>query len=367
MTLTGADAELVRKALERGDPFPGTTGFAGELDGTLVRDVLGRVPLFFEADRPREWSHDPADLDDPRRLPAGHRHDGDELDRWVELPDPDPIATVRKAAERVREAIEGATADVDQSGLAVAFSGGIDSAILAARFDAPLYTVGFPDSHDVAAARSAAALLDRDLTVVTLDRDRLEAAIDPVVRATGRTNAMDVGIALPLFELAGRIRADGYDRLALGQGADELFGGYAKVARAPEDPRVAADTVRGARRELVGTLPRQLERDVPTLRAAGVDPVVPLLSDRVVETALSLPGEALVTDRGERKWALRLAARTWLPDHIAFREKKAVQYGSSVARELDRLARQSGFKRREDDHVSEFIRARTSSPREAGR
>ena len=71
MTLTGADAELVRAALERGDPFPGTTGFAGELDGTLVRDVLGRVPLFFEADRPREWRHDLADLDDPRRLPPG--------------------------------------------------------------------------------------------------------------------------------------------------------------------------------------------------------------------------------------------------------------------------------------------------------
>ena len=74
---------------------------------------------------------------------------------------------------------------------------------------------------------------------------------------------------------------------------------------------------------------------------------MPLLSDRVVETALSLPGEALVTDRGERKWALRLAARAWLPDHVAFREKKAVQYGSQVSRELDRLARQNGFKRRE--------------------
>jgi asparagine synthase (glutamine-hydrolysing) len=357
MTLTGADAELVRAALERGDPFPGTTGFAGELDGTLVRDVLGRVPLFFEADRPREWSHDLADLDDPRRLPPGHRNDGDGPEQWAELPDPEPSVGGAEAVARVREAVGAATDDVDESGLAVAFSGGVDSALLAARLDAPLYTVGFPDSHDVAAARSAAALLDRELTVVTLDRDRLEAAIEPVVRATGRTNAMDVGIALPLFELAGRVRADGYDRLALGQGADELFGGYAKVARAPDDPRVAADTVRGARRELVGTLPRQLERDVPALRGAGVEPVVPLLSDRVVETALSLPGEALVTDRGERKWALRLAARAWLPDHVAFREKKAVQYGSQVSRELDRLARQNGFKRREDDHVSAFVRS----------
>jgi asparagine synthase (glutamine-hydrolysing) len=106
---------------------------------------------------------------------------------------------------------------------------------------------------------------------------------------------------------------------------------------------------------MVETLPAQLERDVLTLRAAGVEPVVPLLSDRVVHAALELPGEALVTDRSERKWALRLAARQNLPDRVVFRDKKAVQYGSLVARELDRLAREAGFKRRQDDHVTAFI------------
>jgi len=229
---------------------------------------------------------------------------------------------------------------------------------VAAALEAPLYTVGFPDSHDLEAARSAAAMLDRELRVVELDAGTLERLLPSVVGATGRTNAMDVAIALPLCALAERVRADGYDRLALGQGADELFGGYAKVARAPTDPRVDAETVRGARQEMVETLPAQLERDVLTLRSQSVEPVVPLLHDRVIETALGLPGEYLVTDRGERKWALRLAAREWLPDQIAFREKKALQYGSLVARELDRLARQAGFKRRMDDHVSTYVESR---------
>jgi asparagine synthase (glutamine-hydrolysing) len=35
-----------------------------------------------------------------------------------------------------------------------------------------------------------------------------------------------------------------------------------------------------------------------------------------------------------------------------------VQYGSLVARELDRLARQAGFKRRQDDHVSKYVASR---------
>jgi len=193
MTLTGADAATVRRALERGQALPGTAGFAGALDGRLVRDVLGREPLFSEADDPGTWSHDPHDLSQPRRLPAGHVRGGaGTAERWT-LPDPEPVA-------------------------------------------------------------------------------------------------------------------------------DE---------------------------------------------AAGVEPVTPLLHDRVIRAALDLPGEFLVAPRGDRKWALRLAARDLLPDRLAFREKKAVQYGSRVARELDRLARQVGFKRRMDDHVTRFVEhCADATPRE---
>jgi len=136
-----------------------------------------------------------------------------------------------------------------------------------------------------------------------------------------------------------------------------LFGGYAKVARAPDDDRVAAETVRGARREVVGTLPAQFERDLRALRGAGVEPVAPFLADGVVAAALELPGALLVSARGERKHALRRAVRAWVPDPVAFREKKAVQYGSLVSRELDRLARRDGFKRRLDDHVGRYVRS----------
>ena len=232
----------------------------------------------------------------------------------------------------------------------------MDSALLAARLDAPLYVAGFSDSADVAAAREGARLLGReaDLRVVKLDHDRLVAALPEVVTATGRTDPMDVGIALPLFLVARRVAADGHDRLALGQGADELFGGYDKVAGAPEDPRVAADTVRGARREVLGSLPNQLPRDVLALRAAGVEPVTPLLDDRVVRAALALDGDALAGG-GERKRALRLAARAWLPDRLAFRKKRAVQYGSHVDRELARLARWNGFKPRMEDNVERYV------------
>jgi asparagine synthase (glutamine-hydrolysing) len=357
-------ATVVREALESGDPLPGTCGFAGELDGRLVRDVLGRELCYVEGDDSTTsgdaWSQDPRELADPTLLPAGHVRENGETRRTWSLPNPEPNA--ERPVERVREALQRTldrSLDDDDSDIAVAFSGGVDSALLASRTDAPLYVVGYGDATDIEAARDSAAAMGRrgDLRVCNLSVDEIETAVPEVARAIGRTNAMDVQIALPLYLVAERVAADGFDRVALGQGADELFGGYAKVANAPDDHRVDADTVRGARQEVLATLPGQLERDVRAVRAAGVEPVTPLLCDGVVREALSLPGEWLVSD-GVRKRAFRDAARAWLPDRVADREKKAVQYGSLVAREVDRLARQAGFKRRMDDHVTKYVESR---------
>ncbi|WP_137286985.1 asparagine synthase C-terminal domain-containing protein [Halorussus salinisoli] len=388
--MRGTSPKTAARAVAAQDPLSGTRGFAGRLpDGRLVRDVLGRQPIFVEGsersrsdgdedDRNRgDWAFSPGDLSDPEPLPAGHVLDLDRTDsvrtdsgptgsgqiapeRVFSLPDPPPAGDDREAVADLRGALGEGFNSVDSGSLAVAFSGGVDSAVVASAFDAPLYVVGFPESHDVAAARRAARLMGRedDLRVVELDVSDVERAVPDVARTTGRSNAMDVQIALPLYLAGERAAADGFDRLAVGQGADELFGGYAKVARAPEDPRVEAETVRGAAREVVATLPDQLERDVLTLREAGVEPVAPLLDDRVIRAALRLSGDLLVDSRGERKKAFRLAAREFVPDGVAFREKKAVQYGSLVARELDRLARQAGFKRRMDDHVSQYVASR---------
>jgi asparagine synthase (glutamine-hydrolysing) len=365
----GASLGVVRRALSTGDPLPGTRGFAGEVadppsreGALLVRDVLGRVPLYSEAGDPTTWSHRPGDLEEPRAVPGGHVRSADGDERVWQLPAPEPADDDETALGELADALE--TALEETATAAVAFSGGVDSALVADAVEGPLYVAGFPESHDVEAARDAARAFDRELRVVELSVDDVERAVPEVAAATGRTNAMDVAIALPLYLVAERAAADGYHRLAVGQGADELFGGYAKVAKAPDDPRVEADTVRGARRETVLGLAEQLPRDVLALEAAGVDPVTPLLDDRVVRAALQLPGHLLVDDRGERKVALRQVANRRVPARVAYRGKKAVQYGSLVNRELDRLARQAGFKRRMDDHVSKYVRSRLTDDRD---
>ncbi|SNR25730.1 asparagine synthase C-terminal domain-containing protein [Halorubrum vacuolatum] len=380
--LFGADADHVRRAIAERDPLPGTQGFAGLVtdapvrggpEPALVRDVLGRQPLFIDRERtdgteteglPR-WSVDPTDLADPEPLPPGSLYTQEGPERWWSLPTPEP-ATPAAAQEAVNEALGAVRSDLrstEADDVAVAFSGGVDSGVVAAGLpDAPCYVVGFEGCHDIAAAREAADAMDRDLRVVEITHDDLRWAIPAVATATGRRNAMDLNIAVPLFLVAEAAATDGFDRLAVGQGADELFGGYSKVVEPASDHRVAADTVRGARDETVATLPAQLERDVVTLRAAGVEPVAPLLDDRLIAAALELPGELLATAE-ERKIALRRAAIEDVPPSVATADKKAVQYGTYVSREIDRLARQNGFKRRMDDHVGQYVASLAASER----
>ena len=369
--LDGADPETVRTAVENRDPLPGTAGFAGELDGRVVRDVLGRRPVFVDGDA---WAFDPAALDDPESVPAGTVRPpdasgtGPEEPHWT-LPTVDPESDDDRALAAVRAAVRDRTRAVGDAGdgaVAVAFSGGVDSAVVAAGVpDAPCYVAGFEGCHDIAAAREAARAMDRTLQVVEITHDALQRAVVDVALATGRRNPMDLAIAVPLYLTAEAAAADGADRLAVGQGADELFGGYSKVVEPADDHRVAADTVRGARTETVRTLPAQLERDVLTLRAAGVEPVAPLVDDRLVEAALRLPASLLATPT-TRKIALRRAATDRVPESVRTAEKKAVQYGTYVSRELDRLARQRGFKRRLDDHVGQYIEALLAETTETG-
>ena len=351
--LRGATPELVAHSIETADPFPGGFGFAGELpDGRLVRDVLGRVPLFVEDDGD-DWSFDPNELAEPVSFPAGRvRDDGRTTAVWS-LPDSGSTSLDGSVADLDR-AIARAVDAVDTDGLALGFSGGVDSALLAAMLDVPLYSVGFEGSQDLEVARETARLMDCSIETIEIDHDDLRRLVPDVASAVRRTNAMDVQIAIPLTVLSRTVSEQGFERLALGQGADELFGGYAKIEKAPDDPRVEAATVRTARDELLAGLPDGLERDALAVQTAGVEPVFPYLHDAVIETALTLPEPELV-DGSRRKVALRSVAERHLPTDVANRPKKAMQYGTLVSRELDRLARQAGFKRRMDDHVTRYV------------
>ena len=246
---------------------------------------------------------------------------------------------------------------------AVLFSGGVDSSLitaLAARYvpDITLITVGFPGSNDVKWAPDAAQLLglENSLILKIIDLDDVESTIPRVMEALETADPMAISLGVPLYIACTEAKSRNINLLLAGQGADELFGGYHRYKEiAREGPSalheaIAADVARLPKRDIL--------RDNTVAEAAGVKLAAPFLDPDMVELALSIPAELKVREvDGELvgKYILRRAAENVVPAGIAWRDKKAMQYGSGVWAAMGKLARQAGFKKQDKGYIRKYL------------
>jgi asparagine synthase (glutamine-hydrolysing) len=161
------------------------------------------------------------------------------------------------------------------------------------------------------------------------------------VYAVESASTLKVSIALPLYLLAQRARKDGFKVLLSGQGADELFGGYARYEADAREGRLpeALD------RDLRHIAEVNLERDDAATMAHGVELRVPFLDLRVVGASRRMGPSLKVRPNGKdyiRKYVLRKVAEKYLPREVAQAPKKAIQYGTGAQKTLERLARSQG-------------------------
>jgi asparagine synthase (glutamine-hydrolysing) len=218
----------------------------------------------------------------------------------------------------------------------VALSGGVDSALLAAFAGLPCITVGMEGSPDFTWAERVAYSLGLPHRQVVIAPEEADRAIPPVLQAIPRKSPLDLSIALTLFFVCRAAAEDGFRRVLCGQGADELFAGYARH-------RESSDLASDLRRDF-STLHAQAVRDQAVARLHGTCLSYPYLDPRVVRAAGRIPAGDLVAG-GVGKRPLRAIAARHLPAEVAGRGKKAMQYGSGIWRHLRRRARENGYKR----------------------
>ena len=223
----------------------------------------------------------------------------------------------------------------------IAFSGGLDSSLLAALCKGPLlYSVGMAGSHDIDQTKKAAQLLGLSdkLHLHELTMDELETAIPAVIKSIESIDPMKIGIALPLFFVSKDAHCDGIRVMLSGQGADELFAGYRRY-----EFMNSLELGFALKNDLDNIARNNLERDDAATMANSVELRVPYLDRNVVELALRIAPE-LKIHNGIRKYILRLAASNILPDELVWKEKKAAQYSSGVYSAMEKLARKNGHR-----------------------
>lgn len=234
--------------------------------------------------------------------------------------------------KELAEVLEGSVkkSAAGKEGLPIAFSGGLDSSILAylaAKYVKPvLFCVGFKDSYDVANAEKSSGALRMKLEIIYLDDLDLNEYRAKTIEVIKTDNRLQVELALPLLILCEKVKEKGYKHLMTGQGADTLFGGFDKYLRSR---RVEDDIFKA----VANIYNSNLKRDLGIAKYSGLELFFPYLEENVVKFSLKIFSELKIKN-GTRKYILREAFRGVLPDEIIDQNKKAFQYGSGIHKAL---------------------------------
>jgi asparagine synthase (glutamine-hydrolysing) len=234
----------------------------------------------------------------------------------------------------LRSAVEG---QCEGREAGILFSGGLDSAVIAKlaseRVRARLYTIGMAGSHDLAVGERTAEGMGLEWQGIVLTRERVLRSLTRLADIIRTESPLVLSFEMPLLIVAEEAEED---LLLSGQGADELFGGYARYASMGQDElsaSLASDL------DALLTVGARRERDL----AAHFGKTIrhPFLHEGVVRAAESIPLPERVGG-SERKRVLRDAARLLGLDKAASRPKKAAQYGSGVMKAMRAEAQRRG-------------------------
>jgi asparagine synthase (glutamine-hydrolysing) len=227
--------------------------------------------------------------------------------------------------------------------LGVFLSGGLDSSVIAAvasRHHQPLHTfaVGTEGSSDLEAARAVARHIGSTHHEYTLDPAEVERDLDRVLYHLESFDQDLVRSAIPCFYCA-RMASDHVKVVLTGEGADELFAGYA-YHREIENP----DALHGELLRSIGELHHiNLQRVDRMTMAHGIEGRVPFLDLDLVHLASIIQPELKLRRTPRRavldKWILRASFEDLLPESIAWRDKEQFDEGSGTLGLLDAALR----------------------------
>ena len=238
----------------------------------------------------------------------------------------------------------------------VIFSGGVDSSYLALLLKEiseniplkiTLYAVGVEGSKDVEAAIKASKSINLPLEICEVTEDMIREALPSVVKAIGDDNLMKVGVGLTTYFATEMVARDGIRVAISGQGADELFGGYKRYLKS-----FVEDNLNFELREDISNMYHvNLERDDACSMLNSVELRLPFLDEKLVELVLNIPDNKKIVsmhDDMRKSFLRKLAFEEGLDYEIAYRPKKAAQYGTGI----DKILRKRILK---DTDISSYL------------
>ncbi|NWK05181.1 asparagine synthase [Marine Group I thaumarchaeote] len=242
--------------------------------------------------------------------------------------------------KQLLDEMENAVKDtVTDKKVGVAFSGGVDSTLLAKLvkdmgYDVHLLTIGFQDSHDINFAKEVNQLLNFPHSISEIDPEKFKDVSEKIHQTIKSDNLSWNENSIAFYYVAELARKNELKTVITANGIDELFCGYNSYREAIET----------GEDEVVKMMNDKLKNEGEMMIAVnavtaefGVKMVQPFLLPNFIEYAKKIPVSEKIhgPDDMKRKHPIReLAMDYGVPEVAAQKQKKALQYGSQIHKSL---------------------------------
>lgn len=253
-------------------------------------------------------------------------------------------------ADHVRAKFYRILDELTPQNLGIAFSGGIDSTLLAKVCSdlgkrVTLCTIGFTSRRDIEIAQRVAAVLALPLSHNEISIDKLEVSVKRVASLINFTRLTRLELSICFYHVFELAATQSLQTVLSANGLDELFCGYHAYRHLflRGEPAI----IDLMQRLVVTSRADKAEVDKLAVML-DIDYRCPFLSAGFVNYAMTIPLKLKIKGEDDtmRKHVLRTVARAvGIPDATAYRPKKAFQYSSGVHRALRLLAMKRGYTR----------------------
>jgi len=260
-------------------------------------------------------------------------------------------AAAKKLSSLLRQSVKQRVSGLKE--VAVAFSGGLDSSIIAffaKKFgvEVHLISVSLKNQPEIEHVKKAAEALNLPLHIYVYSEKAVEEVLPKVLSLIEDANPVRTSIGIPVFWTAKEASKMGFRVMLAGQGADELFGGYKRYLN--DYVQYGEESVQKTIfNDIAGMYEKNFERDSKICNFHNVELRLPFATYQLTKFAAKLPLQLKIESTNDmlRKTVLRKVAEDMgLPRFIVKKPKRAIQYTTGVNKAIKKLAKKEGYSTR---------------------